>query len=95
MCTWCRQGEIYKHSVNLLFCEKLFSVKFFIKKLYHLGVMHSHVQCDGCKEHPLRGIRWKCRNCENYDLCTRCYMDDEHDFNGHRFKRIQSENAKG
>lgn len=57
--------------------------------------MHSHVQCDGCKEHPLRGIRWKCRNCENYDLCTRCYMDDEHDFNGHRFKRIQSENAKG
>ncbi|XP_052081243.1 E3 ubiquitin-protein ligase MIB2-like [Mytilus californianus] len=60
-----------------------------------IGVLHSHVQCDGCGEHPLRGIRWKCRNCVDYDLCTRCYMEDEHDFTGHKFKRIQSENAKG
>ncbi|CAC5385240.1 MIB [Mytilus coruscus] len=60
-----------------------------------IGVMHSHVQCDGCGENPLRGIRWKCRNCINYNLCTRCYMEDEHDSNGHKFKRIQSENAKG
>ncbi|XP_063447938.1 uncharacterized protein LOC134727487 [Mytilus trossulus] len=60
-----------------------------------IGVTHSHVQCDGCSEYPLRGIRWKCVNCPDFDLCSSCYMNDEHDINGHIFKRIQSENAKG
>ncbi|XP_063410447.1 uncharacterized protein LOC134693540 [Mytilus trossulus] len=78
----CKKGE--NGQFNLLLLDNA-----------QIGVMHLHVQCDGCGEHPLRGIRWKCRNCANYDLCTSCYMDDEHDVNGHTFKRIQSENAKG
>ncbi|CAG2243693.1 MIB [Mytilus edulis] len=58
------------------------------------GVKHSYVQCDGCYEYPLRGIRWKCLTCENYNLCTDCYMDDDHDLS-HIFKRMLSTNSKG
>ncbi|CAG2256277.1 MIB [Mytilus edulis] len=43
---------------------------------------------------PLRGIRWKCLHCDSYDLCTVCYMADEHNVS-HIFSRIQSEDSKG
>jgi len=33
--------------------------------------VHSHVFCDACKA-PVRGIRYKCANCPDYDLCQRC-----------------------
>ncbi|CAG2202719.1 MIB [Mytilus edulis] len=58
------------------------------------GVKHSNVTCDECYTYPLRGIRWKCLHCDSYDLCTVCYMVDEHNVN-HIFSRIQSEDSKG
>ncbi|ESO88755.1 hypothetical protein LOTGIDRAFT_125402 [Lottia gigantea] len=52
------------------------------------GVIHTSVVCDGkCKDKmPLTGIRWKCRECEDFDLCTRCFMDQTHNQN-HKFLR--------
>ncbi|XP_052074299.1 uncharacterized protein LOC127712112 isoform X1 [Mytilus californianus] len=58
------------------------------------GVKHTNVTCDECYTYPLRGIRWKCLHCDSYDLCTVCYMVDEHNVN-HIFSRIQSEDSKG
>ncbi|XP_071147662.1 uncharacterized protein [Mytilus edulis] len=58
------------------------------------AVKHIYVQCDGCDEYPIRGIRWKCLTCANYDLCTDCYMSDEHDLS-HIFKRMLSTHSKG
>ncbi|XP_063448005.1 uncharacterized protein LOC134727554 [Mytilus trossulus] len=58
------------------------------------GVKHANVTCDECYTYPLRGIRWKCLHCDSYDLCTVCYMVDEHNVN-HIFSRIQSEDSKG
>ncbi|CAC5374194.1 MIB [Mytilus coruscus] len=58
------------------------------------GVKHTNVTCDECYTYPLRGIRWKCLHCGSYDLCTVCYMVDEHNVN-HIFSRIQSEDSKG
>lgn len=29
--------------------------------------------CDTCKQQPIFGIRWKCAECTNYDLCSMCY----------------------
>ncbi|VDI32559.1 Hypothetical predicted protein [Mytilus galloprovincialis] len=57
-------------------------------------VKHTNVTCDECYTYPLRGIRWKCLHCDSYDLCTVCYMADEHNVS-HIFSRIQSEDSKG
>ncbi|CAC5385236.1 MIB [Mytilus coruscus] len=58
------------------------------------GVKHTKVQCDACGVHPLRRIRWKCMICRDYDLCTDCYMSDEHDHT-HILKRMLSTDSKG
>jgi hypothetical protein len=43
--------------------------------------------CDFCKQSPIFGIRWKCAECINYDLCSLCYHSDKHNVR-HRFYRI-------
>ncbi|EFN80905.1 E3 ubiquitin-protein ligase MIB2 isoform X2 [Harpegnathos saltator] len=58
------------------------------------GIKHSNIICDGCKRHGISGIRWKCSQCFDYDLCTQCYMGDVHDLT-HTFKRFQTANAVG
>lgn len=34
---------------------------------------HASVTCDGCNMHPLKGPRFKCMVCANYDLCGECF----------------------
>lgn len=43
--------------------------------------------CDTCRQQPIFGIRWKCAECGNYDLCSVCYHGDKHHLR-HRFCRI-------
>ncbi|XP_059177912.1 E3 ubiquitin-protein ligase mind-bomb-like [Physella acuta] len=51
------------------------------------GVRHSF-NCDECKTGKnILGIRWRCTECMDYDLCTQCYMGGQHDL-GHAFVRI-------
>jgi hypothetical protein len=33
---------------------------------------HEHVWCDNCKKTPIEGVRYKCANCVDYDLCPTC-----------------------
>jgi hypothetical protein len=37
-------------------------------------VIHENVACDNCQAHPIRGVRYKCSMCPDYDLCA-CCMD--------------------
>jgi len=38
-------------------------------------MQHTHygVSCDSCGQGSISGIRYKCGNCPNYDLCSQCY----------------------
>lgn len=57
------------------------------------GVRHPNIICDCCKKHGLRGMRWKCRICFDYDLCTQCYMHNKHDLT-HAFERYETAHSR-
>ncbi|XP_016115175.1 E3 ubiquitin-protein ligase MIB2-like [Sinocyclocheilus grahami] len=54
-----------------------------------IGVRHSNIICDSCKKHGIMGMRWKCKVCFDYDLCTQCYMNNKHDLT-HTFERFET-----
>lgn len=52
-------------------------------------VVHSNVACQGCSlMQPIRGPRYKCTICDNFDLCRRCYFEGKHDLS-HPFNCIE------
>ncbi|KAJ0181928.1 hypothetical protein K1T71_002650 [Dendrolimus kikuchii] len=57
------------------------------------GVKHEGTMCDTCRQQPIFGIRWKCAECSNYDLCSVCYHGDKHNLR-HRFYRISAPGAQ-
>jgi hypothetical protein len=36
-------------------------------------LVHDSVICDGCSN-PMKGFRFKCTSCHDYDLCKACYQ---------------------
>jgi len=36
-------------------------------------VEHGGITCDGCDARPLRGLRFKCNECSDFDLCADCF----------------------
>ena len=34
---------------------------------------HTGIQCDQCRERPIRGTRYKCQSCSNIDVCQTCW----------------------
>lgn len=54
-----------------------------------IGIVHRDVTCDECHESNIVGMRWKCDECDNYDLCSVCYFNDSHDRN-HQFLRFET-----
>ena len=50
--------------------------------------IHYNVICDGCKVTPLRGNRYKCKKCKDFDFCEDCYQKNK-ESHGHDFFIIQ------
>ncbi|KAJ4374127.1 hypothetical protein N0V83_002868 [Neocucurbitaria cava] len=56
------------------------------RTLYHIaedrarqeGVIHRGITCNGCDEKPVRGVRWHCANCVDFDLCSNCEATNSH-----------------
>nr|XP_019567662.1 PREDICTED: E3 ubiquitin-protein ligase MIB2 isoform X1 [Rhinolophus sinicus]XP_019567663.1 PREDICTED: E3 ubiquitin-protein ligase MIB2 isoform X1 [Rhinolophus sinicus] len=58
-----------------------------------IGIRHPNIICDCCKKHGLRGMRWKCLVCFDFDLCTQCYMQNKHDLT-HAFERYETAHSR-
>ena len=49
--------------------------------------IHYNIICDGCKVTPLRGNRYKCKKCKDFDFCEECYKINK-ESHGHDFTLI-------
>jgi len=49
-------------------------------------VVHPGVKCDGCQQFPIRGIRFNCRVCADFDFCNSCNLSK---FHGHAMLVIE------
>ena len=52
------------------------------------GPIYFNVLCDGCKMNPIRGNRYKCKGCPDFDFCENCYQKNKNT-HGHEFKKIE------
>ncbi|KAF2769943.1 hypothetical protein EJ03DRAFT_82205 [Teratosphaeria nubilosa] len=50
---------------------------------------HRGITCEECGEFPIRGVRWNCLNCPDYDLCTTCEAHSLHE-RTHVFVKIKT-----
>lgn len=39
----------------------------------NITITHKGVICDVCEMNPIKGNRYKCTDCQDYDLCENCY----------------------
>jgi len=78
----------FYHPTLIILLSLPFSVSFFLS-----GVRHSNIICDSCKKHGIMGMRWKCKVCFDYDLCTQCYMNNKHDLT-HAFERYETAHSQ-
>lgn len=42
------------------------------------GFIHRGITCNTCNSTPIAGVRYKCANCVDYDICERCEAQDCH-----------------
>lgn len=49
-------------------------------------VSHPLIVCDGCECTPVKGIRYKCSVCPNFDYCEKCETEKPHP---HPFLKIR------
>ncbi|KAI8876077.1 EF-hand [Backusella circina FSU 941] len=52
------------------------------------GFIHRGITCNKCSVSPIRGIRYKCANCVDFDLCESCEGTNTH-INTHVFLKIR------
>ncbi|KAL8910410.1 MAG: hypothetical protein Q9171_004283 [Xanthocarpia ochracea] len=52
------------------------------------GFVHRGVNCNSCNAMPICGIRYRCANCPDYDLCEQCESLQAHD-KTHLFYKIR------
>ena len=51
-------------------------------------VVHDTAICGSCYTTTIKGARYSCLECNNFDLCERCYESDDHAGGTHAFTRL-------
>lgn len=85
---WWNDGAGYPPSqraghniVNLLFCVSEDNAR-------RNGCVHRGCQCNACGMVPIRGVRYRCANCADFDLCETCEAQGVH-IKTHIFYKIR------
>ena len=48
-------------------------------------ITHENYACDSCGMNPIKGARYHCEICSDYDLCKKCYFSDIKKSHNHSF----------
>lgn len=67
LCQNCYDKKNFVHPYHQ-FQEISYPVNTYVPKPVHFGV-----KCDSCLTSNIEGVRYKCNQCLNYDLCEDCY----------------------
>ena len=75
------EDEEMKESIRSLVKSKL---KILESKIYNEiknndQPIHNGIKCNVCGTNNIRGIRYKCSICDNYNLCEKCEQNSNHD----------------
>lgn len=65
-----------KGSVNMKLLNLLFAIA--DDQSRRSSIIHRSSKCNSCQESPIRGIRYKCAQCPDFDLCESCECHDIH-----------------
>ena len=52
--------------------------------------IHKNYECDICKMHPIKGIRYHCLECKDYDICEKCEEKFSHQHPLYKVKNDKS-----
>ena len=52
--------------------------------------IHKNYECDICKMHPIKGIRYHCLECNDYDICEKCEEKFSHQHPLYKVKNDKS-----
>merc|ERR1712173_192 len=63
------EGPVYKLFVK---------AKDVARTITDTAVMHAGIVCDGCEMAPIKGTRYKCLVCADFDLCALCESEGKH-----------------
>ena len=55
--------------------------------------IHWNYICDGCGMAPIKGIRYHCTECEDFDYCEKCQAEKNHK-EGHKFLSVEKSLVK-
>ena len=50
--------------------------------------IHYQYICDGCEMAPIKGVRYHCEKCPDFDLCEKCFKEKKEQ-HGHSFQAIK------
>ena len=64
---------------------------FNINPVYKCKTVHNGITCNSCKKCPIVGYRYKCMECDDYNLCQICEKVVEHEHNFIKFVNEEKE----
>jgi len=68
-CEKCKDGGKHIHNTT----HTMLRIPIAIQHSFHPGIC-----CDKCGAQPIHGLRYKCLDCEDYDLCEVCKDASDH-----------------
>lgn len=83
--------EIEQFKQNLIIETLDYNEKLLNKELItNFQLINNKYKCENCNKKPINGIRYKCNECLNYNLCEKCYNDLMNNklINGHKHKNF-------
>ncbi|KAL9102372.1 MAG: hypothetical protein Q9163_002465 [Psora crenata] len=68
--SWGGNGDTYNNTEGQSLLDLLYRIA--EEQARREGFVHRGITCNGCSAHPINGIRYRCANCADFDLCEAC-----------------------